>query len=441
MLAAALLIALKLVAGLTTGSFGLVAEALHSGTDLVAALLTFIAVGVAFRPPDQDHPYGHGKAEHLAALAEATFLAAASVFIAYRAVTRLTGGTHGHVDAAWYALALLVVVMIVDVSRALISLRASRRYKSAALRANALHFAGDFAGSTAVLAGLILVRFGYPKADAVAAIFVAVLVLIAAGRLMRANIHVLMDHVPGDAELAARDAIESIGPDVQLRRLRIREAAGRHFADVVIGVPPTAAVAQGHALADTVEQALEHVLPGSDVVVHVEPREADRSLRERARAAALTVPDVYEIHNLSVLQVGAQTELSLHLKLPADMSLNAAHAISSQVEAAITRAVPEVHSVQTHIEPLADESMGVAIPVDRMEGEATVVKRIVLAQTGHEPRQLRFMQTEGGIVVFLTLAVDPSSQLTDAHDYASRIEGEVRAELPRVADIVVHTEP
>src|SRR3954452_13071404 len=122
--AAVVLVAVKLAAGLATGSLGLIAEALHSGTDLVAAILTFYAVRVAVRPPDREHPWGHGKAEHLAALAEAAFLGAASVLIGFHALQRLAGnGGSGEVDAAWYALAVLVFVIGIDATRAIVSWR------------------------------------------------------------------------------------------------------------------------------------------------------------------------------------------------------------------------------------------------------------------------------------------------------------------------------
>ncbi|MGB2952636.1 MAG: cation diffusion facilitator family transporter, partial [Gaiellaceae bacterium] len=269
--AACVLIALKLVAGIASGSLGLLSEAAHSGTDLVAALLTFVALGVAEQPPDRGHAYGHGKAEHLAALGEAAILVGASLVIIWRAVWRLTGLSNSHVHATWYALAVIGVVIVVDLSRSIVSWRAARRYRSYALQANAVHFATDLAGSVAVLVGLVIVRAGHPRADAAAALFVAVLVLAAAGRLMRRNVDVLMDRAPADAQEAARAAILALAPEVQLRRLRMRQAAGRHFADVVIGVPPGAAVEQGHAAADAVEDAVHRALPESDVVVHVEP--------------------------------------------------------------------------------------------------------------------------------------------------------------------------
>src|SRR5687767_9781667 len=235
--AALVLIGLKIAAGVQAGSLGLLSEAAHSGTDLVAALLTFFAVGVAGRPADPSHPYGHGKAEHLGALAEAGILVAFALVIAAGAVVRLADGGGG-VEATWFALTVIGIVIAVDASRALVSARAAQRYASSAFAANALHFTSDLGGSVAVLAGLLLARAGHQWGDALAALFVSTLVLVAASRLIKTNVDVLMDSVPAGAQAAAREAIEALGPRVQLRRLRMRSAAGHHFADVVVAVPP-----------------------------------------------------------------------------------------------------------------------------------------------------------------------------------------------------------
>ena len=439
MVAAILLIALKLGAGLASHSLGLISEALHSGTDLVAALLTFFAVGVAVRPADVAHQYGHGKAEHLSALAEAAILAAASFFIAWRAITHLVGGRNASVEARWYAFAVIGIVIVVDISRTVILWRASRRYRSAALASNALHFASDLGGSVAVLVGLVLVREGHKGADSAAALFVAVLVLLAAARLMKRNVDVLMDRAPADAEQAARAALARVEPPVTLKRLRMRQAGPRQFMDVVIAVPPGAAVGQGHAAADRVEDALTAALPGSDVVVHVEPQEDEAAIRDRAHAAALGVPSVREVHNVSVLDVGGRTEVSLHLKLPGEATLEEAHDVANQVESAIAAAVPEVDSVQTHIEPLGEVAEGKPMVDD--QAERNVVLRIVREVTGEEPRELRFVRTDEGLLAYLTLGLDPSSPLAEAHARASEIEERIRRARPDIADVIVHTEP
>ncbi len=440
-LAAVALIALKLGTGLATHSLGLISEAVHSGTDLVAALLTFFAVGVAIRPADVTHQYGHGKAEHLAALAEAGFLVVASLFIAWRAVGRLAETSPQPVHAIWWALLAIGVVIAVDVGRTVASARAARRYESAALSSNALHFGSDLAGSVAVLTGLLLARAGQPKGDAAAALFVAVLVLVAAGRLMRRNVDVLMDRAPAGAAAAARRAIDAIRPPVELRRLRMRQAAGRHFADVVIGVSADAAMRQGHAAADAVERAVQAALPEADVVVHVEPDEAAGAVRERAHAAALGVPRVREVHNVAAVALESGTELSLHLKLPAELSLEEAHAIAEEVEHAIRAEVPEVVSVQTHLEPLSEEAEGSAPPAWDVAGERDLVVRIVREETGAAPRELRFLYTDEGLVAYLTLVVAGTTPLAEAHGRASRIEERIRRERPDIADVIVHTEP
>jgi cation diffusion facilitator family transporter len=433
--AACVLIGVKLVAGIATNSLGLLSEAAHSGTDLIAAILTFVAVGVAGRPADPGHAYGHGKAEHLAALAEAALLVLVSLLIAWRALWRLLGLAEGKVEPRGWALLVIGGVMVIDAGRAYVSYRTGRRYRSPALQANALHFASDFAGSTAVLLGLVAARAGYHWADSVAALFVAGLVLVAAGRMMRVNIDVLMDRVPPDAQEAALAAIGAV-PGIELRRLRMRQAAGQEFADVVIGVPPGAAVGQGHAAADAVEEAIHGALPDSDVVVHVEPQQDEAALRERVLAAAQRVQRVREIHNLSVVRVGGSTEVSLHLKLPGELPLEDAHEIASEVERAIVESVPEVDTVQTHLEPLAEAAEG-----ESVDGDRGLVERIVREQTGQAPRELRFLRTDDGLLAYLTLRLDPDTSLADAHARASEVEERIRRERPEISDVIVHTEP
>ncbi|MCZ7588841.1 MAG: cation-efflux pump [Gaiella sp.] len=430
------LIAIKLATGLAAGSLGFVAEAAHSGTDLVAALLTLFAVGIATKPADDAHLYGHGKVEHLAALAEAAFLVLVSLVVAGLAVARLAGWLELDVEPAWWAFAAALLVIAIDVSRTVVSYRSARRYRSPALHSNALHFGADLLGTVAVLAGLVAARAGFPEGDSIAALFVAALVVAAATRLIGRNVDVLMDRAPADAVDAAREAINRLEPPVAVRRLRLRQAGGRTFADVVIGVSPGAAVGQGHAVADRVEAAVQRALPESDVVVHVEPTGRETELRERVRAAAMTVSYVRELHDLSLIETDQGLQASLHLKLPGDLDLAAAHALAEQVERAIERDVPEVRAVLTHLEPLADRSPGSVRTSDLAE-----IEREIVQLTGAPPRELRALETGQGLVVLITLALDGGTSLRDAHDGATAVSEQIRAALPGIADVVVHTEP
>jgi divalent metal cation (Fe/Co/Zn/Cd) transporter len=143
------------------------------------------------------------------------------------------------------------------------------------------------------------------------------------------------------------------------------------------------------------------------------------------------------VHHLTLLDVDGRTELSLHVKLPGDLSLEEAHAIAEQLEAAVCAAVPEIAGVQTHIEPLAETAAGREVESEAAEA----VRRIVRDVTGRGPRELRFVRTESGVLAFLTLELEGSSRLDEAHARASEIEERIRRERAEIADVVVHTEP
>lgn len=439
--AACVLVAAKLATGLATGSLAFLAEAAHSATDLVAALLTLFAVRVAVRPPDQEHHYGHGKAEHLAALGESAFLLLVSVFIGAESLKRLIGDGGDHVDAAWWAFAVLALVIALDASRLLASHRAARRYSSPALAANALHFGSDLAGSLAVLIGLVFVAVGYPNADAIAALFVAALVVIAALRLARQSVDVLMDTASHEAEELILDALDTVDPPPDIRRVRVRHAAGRYFVDLVIGVASDVGLTQGHAIADLVEERVQEALGAADVVVHVEPTDATGDVRERATAAASTVPEVREVHNVRAMDVDGRHELSLHVKLPHELSLTEAHDVVERVEAAIHEAIPDLRRVHTHIEPLA-ETDSVSRPArDETLIERAAIEVAVREHAGRAPLSVSFRDGEAGRIALVTVGLPGEQPLPSAHRHAGAIEEAVREQCPGLADVIVHTEP
>jgi cation diffusion facilitator family transporter len=439
--AAVFLVAVKLVTGLATGSLAFIAEAAHSGTDLVAALLTLFAVQVAVRPPDRDHQYGHGKAEHLAALGESAFLMLVSLVIGYASARRLIDGGGHDVDVTWWAFMVLAVVIAVDASRTTVSYRASKRYKSPALAANALHFASDLAGSVAVVIGLVLVSVGKHWGDSVAALFVAVLVVLAALRLAKQSVDVLMDRTAADADERIREALSQLDEQVEVRRVRVRHAAGRHFVDIVIGVPLDTGVSQAHAVADSIEDLVERALGGADVVVHVEPADAEGTVRERATAAASAIPEVREVHNVRVMRLPEGYELSLHVKLPRELSLDEAHNAVERLEQRVREEVPELEYVHTHIEPLAPTDWASAPDTDETAVEREAIDSAVRRVTGSSPLAVSFRDGELGRVALVTVSLPGDQPLPSAHRHAGRIEEAVRERCPELADVIVHTEP
>jgi cation diffusion facilitator family transporter len=436
--AAGLLVALKLGVGLATGSLGLISTGIESSGDVVAALLTFFAVRLGGRPADPEHPYGHRRAENLGALGEAAILIAGGAFVAVEAIGHLVRGSRPP-GIHWSQFAVIAVALVVDLSRTTVSLRVARRHASAALRSNAFHFAADMVGSVAVLVGLLLVHAGFDQGDSVAALIVAVIIGVAAVRLIADNANVLMDRTPADAREAAERAIAALGADIELSRLRLRESAGRYFADVVVTVPPGRAVVEGHLAANLIVVGLVRALPGSDVVVHVEPRRSGLDLRQRILAIALAEPQVMEAHDITIFEQEGVVNVSLHLKFPAELDLTEAQQVADRVERAIC-ARPDVATVQTHLEPLERTLSARAADVSSYIEAKRAIDSLVRERTGVEPQRIKLLSTDAGRVVFLTLGVGPGQSLTEAHSLASELEEELRQRVPGIADVVIRTE-
>ncbi len=436
--AAAVLVALKLGTGLVTGSLALVSAGIESSGDVVAAVLTLFAVRLGGRPADVNHPYGHRRAENLAALGEAAILAGGGIVVVVEAIGRLTGGAEPF-ETHWYVFAVIALALAVDVSRVVVSMRGATRYKSAALRSNAFHFAGDMAGSLAVLAGLLAVRAGFHQGDAIAALVVAAIIFSASARLIFENARVLMDTTPAEAHARAYEAIAELGDHIDLRRLRVRESGGHYFAEAVVVVPPGQAAVEGHKIADEIESAVRKSLPDTEVVVHLEPRREGLDLRDRALATALAEPLVRDVHDIAIYRHDGRVSVSLHLKMNPDVPLTEAHDVAERIEAALC-AEPGVEDVHTHLEPLElPLAAQDTTPTDDTERDR--ITQLALRRTGYPPRELRLLHTENGLVVFVSVAAGTNSRLPAAHELASRLEDDIREAQPHMTDVVVHTEP
>src|ERR1035438_7078589 len=254
------------------------------------------------------------------------------------------------------------------------------------------------------------------------------------------NSRVLMDTTPAEAHARAHAAISDLSDDIELRRLRVRESGGHYFAEAVVAVRPGQAVVEGQGIADHIEAAVRRALPDSDVVVHLEPRRDGLDLRDRALAAALAEPLVRDVHDIAIYKHAGRESVSLHLKIEPDAPLGDAHEAAERVEAAL-RAQSGVEDVHTHLEPLEQPLLARDETSGADDSQRKRITQLVLDRTGHAPRELRLLHTDGGLVVFVSVVASPDTRLPEAHELASRLEDDIRAAQPHMTDVVVHTEP
>lgn len=271
-IAAVFLTGSKLAIGLLTGSLGILSEALHSALDMVAAVITFFSVRVSDKPADFDHRYGHGKVENLSALIETLLLLVTCIWIIYEAVQRLaTGKTHLEVTIWSYIVVLVSIVIDFTRSRAL--MKAAKKHNSQALEADALHFSTDIWSSAVVFMGLIVANFGYHSADAVAALFVACIVIYVSIRLGKRSIDALLDTAPFDHVKTIENVVSEITEVKKYHDLRVRMSGADVFVDMCIHVDPRLTIEKAHIISDEIERRICNVIERCIVHIHQEPDE------------------------------------------------------------------------------------------------------------------------------------------------------------------------
>jgi cation diffusion facilitator family transporter len=427
----------KLVVGLLTGSLGILSEAVHSLFDLAASTFTLFAVRTARKPADKEHPYGHGRAENLAAFAEGILLIVTAGGITFEATRRLVAGGPA-VNPTGYAFALLFVTLVVESVRAVVLRRVGARASSEAMLADSTDRVADVLASIGVLVGLAGVRAGVVWADAAAALLVAVIVFRAAGLLAWRSGDILMDRAPAGAEKQLRDAIQDVDGVREVRSVRVRRSGANLIGDVKIATGRMLSVEAASALAGDVRAQADAVLPGLDLAVAVEGQEQSADLVERIHAAAARSGGVRDLHNVTVeREADGSLHLTMHAKLPGEQTLATASRTSRDLEQAIRKELPEVNRIDVHLEPMEPQ---VVPGHDVTQRDAKLVARMrELVEAHPEVRRcvdVELSDRDGLIHAHVVAEVDGTVSLEHAHGIESELEETIRRELPAVHEVV-----
>ena len=445
-IAAFFLTGFKLFTGLMTGSMGILAEAAHSALDLIAAVITLFAVRLSGRPADREHTYGHGKIENLSALAETLLLLITCGWIIYESVRRLFF-TEVHVEVSIWAFAVVILSIIIDFGRSRALARAARKHNSQALEADALHFSTDIWSSGVVFVGLLMVvlseRSGIAwltKADAAAALIVAGIVIHVSFQLGKRTVSALLDAVP--AELTAEIGRAIVVPGVlRAGRVRARRSGADAFADVTVMVARDTSLEQAHDIAAAVEEEVHKIIPGSDVMVHLDPVESDNeSMLQVIRLTAAR--HNLGVHGIRIYNIHGKEYMEQHIEVSEAFTLEEAHAQSTRFEEALHELFPALAQIITHIEPVGESS------ARRQPGQADPehIRRILLAlpevrETGIDIHDLLVNSVGGEVNISFHYTLASDLPITDAHLLTEKIEQSLRRRIPNLGRVVIHTEP
>jgi len=431
------LVVAKLIVGLLTGSLGILSEAVHSTFDLAASTFTLFAVRTARKPADKEHPYGHGRAENLAAFAEGILLIVTALGIGFEAVRRLVAGGPP-VDPTPYAFALMIGALIIESGRAVVLRRVGRAVDSDAMQADATDRLADVAANLGVLAGLVGVRMGVRWADAAAALLVAVVIVRAAGMLTWRSGDILIDRAPAGAEKELREAIQSVDGVREVRSVRVRRSGPNLIGDASIATGRMLSVEAASALTKDVKARARSVMPRLDLAVAVEGLAQQSDLVERVHAAAARNGSVRDLHNVTVeREADGSLHLTMHAKLPGDQTLATASRTSRDLERSIRAELPEVTRIDIHLEPMEPQ----VVPGEDVTARNTQLAARIRKVVESHPEVRRLVDVElsdrqNRLYAHVVAEVAGDISLEHAHEIESQLEEMIRREIPETHEVV-----
>jgi cation diffusion facilitator family transporter len=444
--AACAMTALKASVGLLTGSLGVLSDAAHSALDLVGAAMTFVSVRVSDRPADWNHPYGHAKFENISAFVETGLMAASAVAISAEAISRI----FFHPVALRYSVWPFLVMgasIAVDLWRSRQLSKVARRYRSAALEADALHFASDIWTSVAVLLGLCASWLGTLKhvpwlrfADPLAALAVSVMILIFGWRLAWRAVFALTDAVSPELHTRMIEEVRRTTGVLGIDQARVRRSGSNYFADVTLSLPRQLTFQRTEELVGEATAAVQRVLPEADVVIHTIPRSTvAESLFDQVRAVAARNNAL--LHDVSIEAFADGLHVEQHIEVKETMPLVEAHRFVHELEEQIRGELPQVKSVLTHIE---SEPATIEAPV-RIEQNRRIEAKLRDAAANVpevvDIHEVNVDRVGEHIHVTCHCTLPDAMEMRRVHESITELEHRFKLECPEVDRLLIHPEP
>ena len=445
-LAALVITGAKVVVGITTGSLGILSEAAHSGLDLIAAIVTFLSVRVSDKPADAEHQYGHEKVENFSAFIETGLLLLTCIWVIAEAVKRLFFH-QVEIQPSVAAFVVMFVSIAIDGWRSRALGRIATKYDSQALEADALHFSTDIWSSAVVILGLTAVEVGrlynvpwLMKADPIAALFVAAVVVHVSWRLARKTIDALLDAAPAGARNQILDRINDVEGVLEVERVRIRRAGNHYFADVSVALSRNFTFQRSEQIAHEVTARVHEVLRDADVMVHSVPR-AQRSENIFDRIRAVATRNNFNVHDVSVQDLEGKIHVEQHLELDERLSMKQAHDEVSRLEWEMRNELPEISTIVTHIEsePATIETGEQIVREPELESRLKKISKEFREIKDIHEFQLKRIRSRLYLSCHLTLPDD--MPLSSVHDVQTALEIRFKQEAPELFRVLIHPEP
>jgi cation diffusion facilitator family transporter len=450
--AATFLTILKVVVGVLTGSLGIISEALHSILDLLATVITFLAVRFSDKPADAQHHYGHGKMESFSALIETVLLLVTCAWIIYEAVQKLFFGKSAEMTGALWGALVMVISIGVNATRVGVLKRAAKKYGSQALEADALHFSSDVWSSAVVTVGLICVWLGetfhipaFKYADPIAALGVALLVIKVSIKLGKETIDVLLDTAPKGMKEAIEKEICTVSDVVQIESIRIRPSGAVKYIELNIGVEPVQDHTSVYKVVSEIKEKVSAIIPNSDITVSTFPVESlsaeDVNINRTLEKIVRQMPNCLNVHNVHIYELDGKKEISAHIELKENLTLGATHELSHKISSIIKSEIDTIENVNLFFERAERE-----LPTEEItEAEPEMVssiKAIVDGISGDmDCHEIRLYKNGDKVSTFLHCGVREEFTVDKLEILSDNIKRKLKSDVKKLENVHIHFEP
>jgi len=435
-----IIISARAIAFLISNSLVILADTLHSFFDIVAGLIAIFALKTAKKPPDEEHTYGHMKAENLGSLYESTLIFIVCIFIIYESISRLLNLAENIVFYDPIIILILIFTLFADIWRGFALRRASRKFASLVLEGDSLHYLSDAA---VTFSAIIVISIGYfffsgynlILLDSLAGLFIASYFVYTGSRLAKRSIDDLLDRAPPGVIEKVKDVIKEL--NCLPTRVRARRAGNKIFIDCIVFTPQNITPSQAHEISEEIERRIRSRLNYKeiDIVLYMEPMLQKKEEIIRKNIQRIIKDMGISAHNLIVEENEGKFDVRMHAEIPAKMDLNEAHNKISALEKRIKEEISEVKNVIIHIEPYRELHVDIKDAIKKVLQQNPEIARNIKMRT------VMMSKIENRIYIDLVCDFAKSMSVEDVHKITASFESHLREILGDDIIVTIHQEP
>jgi cation diffusion facilitator family transporter len=422
--------------GLTVNSLAILSDGLHALLDALSTIMLFFAVRASIKPPDEEHTYGHEKFETIGGLIGGIVLIAIAFLIFYEAALRLIHSTQ-IVEGVEFAGFIAIGYALFIASLRVTVFRKTQHVESPSMKAGLYDAISDLSSTLIALLGFGLATLGFLNGDAVASIFLGVMLSYLSVKLVKFSIMELSDTASKDLIQKTRKAILSHEDVTKTENLKVRKVSSKIFIESSVQVSSHMSLDEAHSLATKIEADLKDTLGNVDATIHIEPSEKETKMDQLVEKLA-TVEGVKEVHEISTIYTGGKFYITLHAYVNPELSVEEAHKIAEVIERRVKAEIRPLENVTVHVEP-----SGVALPAT--EVDETWLKKVVYEVAKSIAASLRIKRiltyaADGKLYINIDCCFTKQIQIKEAHRIASQLEKETKERFAN-AVVTAHIEP